>query len=250
MNSLCFFVPSWDDFCNKMHKDQQSTHLKSGKFWPPTPQTTQKQSSKWTADIKPKSLFTREKCICVCVYIYTHTHRLFYPHNGILYINENLLSVSPCNNSKEFHKDNAAQKNACCSNDMKYEFYLMSSKTLVIQNSICYYCLIFGRKAVTNPDTIKKQRHYFAYKGPYSQSNGFSSSHIRMWLLYVVQNQRAKRYTEKWTPKSVGVQYATGEEGRNNSRKNEETMPKRKHHPAVDVTGDGGKVWSVKNNTA
>ena len=43
-------------------------------------------------------------------------------------------------------------------------------------------------------------------------------------------------------PRSVGAQYATGEEWRNNSRKNEETKPKRKHHPAVDVTGDGSKV--------
>ena len=43
-------------------------------------------------------------------------------------------------------------------------------------------------------------------------------------------------------PRSVGDQYATGEEWRNNSRKNEETEPKRKHHPAVDVTGDGRKV--------
>ena len=43
-------------------------------------------------------------------------------------------------------------------------------------------------------------------------------------------------------PKSVGAQYATGEEWRNNSRKNEETKPKRKHHPAVDVTGDASQV--------
>ena len=43
-------------------------------------------------------------------------------------------------------------------------------------------------------------------------------------------------------PRSVGDQYATGEEWRDNSRKNEETEPKRKHHPAVDVTGDGRKV--------
>ena len=43
-------------------------------------------------------------------------------------------------------------------------------------------------------------------------------------------------------PKLVGAQYATGEEGRNNSRKNEETEPKQQHHPVVDVTGDGSKV--------
>ena len=40
-------------------------------------------------------------------------------------------------------------------------------------------------------------------------------------------------------PRLVGAQYATGEEWRNNSRKNEETEPKQKQHPVVDVTGDG-----------
>ena len=43
-------------------------------------------------------------------------------------------------------------------------------------------------------------------------------------------------------PRLVGAQYATGEEWRNNSRKNEETEPKRKQHPVVDVTGDESKV--------
>ena len=38
------------------------------------------------------------------------------------------------------------------------------------------------------------------------------------------------------------MQYATGDQWRNNSRKNEETEPKQKQHPAVDVTGDGSKV--------
>ena len=43
-------------------------------------------------------------------------------------------------------------------------------------------------------------------------------------------------------PMFVGAQYATGEELRNNSRKNEETEPKRKQCPVVDVTGDGSKL--------
>ena len=44
-------------------------------------------------------------------------------------------------------------------------------------------------------------------------------------------------------PRSVGAQYATRDQWRNNSRKNEEMEPKRKQRPVVDVTGDG-----VKNN--
>ena len=43
-------------------------------------------------------------------------------------------------------------------------------------------------------------------------------------------------------PRSVGAQYATGDQWRNNSRKSEETQPKQKQHPIVDVTGDGTKV--------
>ena len=41
-------------------------------------------------------------------------------------------------------------------------------------------CLFFGRKAMTNLDIVLKSRHYFANKGPYSQSYGFSSSHVWM----------------------------------------------------------------------
>ena len=47
-------------------------------------------------------------------------------------------------------------------------------------------------------------------------------------------------------PRSVGAQYATGEEWRNNSRRNEELEPKQKQHPVVDVTVDGSKVWCYK----
>ena len=43
-------------------------------------------------------------------------------------------------------------------------------------------------------------------------------------------------------PRSVGAQYATGEQWRNNYRKNEETEPKQKQHPVVDVISDRSKV--------
>ena len=42
--------------------------------------------------------------------------------------------------------------------------------------------------------------------------------------------------------RSVGAQYATGDQWRNDSRKNEETEPKQKQHPVVNVTDDGSKV--------
>ena len=47
-------------------------------------------------------------------------------------------------------------------------------------------------------------------------------------------------------PKSVGAQYATGEEWRNSSRRNEEAEPKRKQCPVVDVTGGESKVRCCK----
>ena len=47
-------------------------------------------------------------------------------------------------------------------------------------------------------------------------------------------------------PRSVGAQYATGDQWRNNSRKNEEMETKLKQHPVVDVTADGSKVRCCK----
>ena len=46
--------------------------------------------------------------------------------------------------------------------------------------------------------------------------------------------------------RSVGAQYATGEQWRYNSGKNEEMEPKQKQYPVVDVTGDRSKVWCCK----
>ena len=54
------------------------------------------------------------------------------------------------------------------------------------------------------------------------------------------------RLLKEELPRSVGAQYATGDQRRNNSRKNEGMQPKQKQHPAVDVTGDGSKVRGCK----
>ena len=43
-------------------------------------------------------------------------------------------------------------------------------------------------------------------------------------------------------PGSVGAQYATGDQWRNNSRNTEEMEPKQKQRPVLDVTGDGSEV--------
>ena len=55
--------------------------------------------------------------------------------------------------------------------------------------------------------------------------------------------KRQKDRTQKdERPRLVGAQYATGDQCRNNFRKNEEMEPKQKQHPVVDVTGNGSKV--------
>ena len=43
-------------------------------------------------------------------------------------------------------------------------------------------------------------------------------------------------------PRLVGAQYATGDQWRNNSQKNQKTEPKQKQRPGVDVTRDGSKL--------
>ena len=50
------------------------------------------------------------------------------------------------------------------------------------------------------------------------------------------------RILKEELPRSVGAQYATGDQWRNNSRMNEGMEPKQKQYPVVDVTGDGSKV--------
>ena len=58
--------------------------------------------------------------------------------------------------------------------------------------------------------------------------------------------RRNRRILKEELPRSVGAQYATGYQWRNNSRKNEGMEPKQKQYPVVDVTGDGSKVRCYK----
>ena len=53
--------------------------------------------------------------------------------------------------------------------------------------------LLLGRKTMTNPDSMFKSRDITVNKVPYSQSYGFSSSHVRMWEL---------DHKESWAPKN------------------------------------------------
>ena len=54
------------------------------------------------------------------------------------------------------------------------------------------------------------------------------------------------RILKEKLPRSAGAQYATGDQWRNNSRKNEGKKPRQKQHPVVDVTGDQSKIRCCK----
>ena len=58
------------------------------------------------------------------------------------------------------------------------------------------------------------------------------------------------RIPKEELPRSVDAQYATGDQWRNNSRKNEGMEPKQKQYPVVDVTGDRTRSHAVKSNIA
>ena len=62
-------------------------------------------------------------------------------------------------------------------------------------------------------------------------------------ILWHEQYLKAKnRALKDELPLSVGAQYVTGDQWRNNSRKNEGMEPKQKQYPVVDVTGDESKL--------
>ena len=69
-----------------------------------------------------------------------------------------------------------------------------------------------------------------------SGSSAFSKTSLNIWKFTVHILLKGE------LPGSVGAQYATGDQWRNNSRKNEGMEPKRKQYSAVDVTGDRSKV--------
>ena len=68
-------------------------------------------------------------------------------------------------------------------------------------------------------DGIIKPLQYFCFRDPWTLWKGKNIWHGR------------------WPSRTVGVQYTTGEEWRNSSRKKEEAEPKQKRHPVVDVSG-------------
>ena len=77
------------------------------------------------------------------------------------------------------------------------DFMFWGSK--IMADSDCRHetkrCLLLRRKVMINLDSIfEKRRHYFASKGPSSQSYGFSSSHVWMWELEYKESRALKKW--------------------------------------------------------
>ena len=69
---------------------------------------------------------------------------------------------------------------------------------------------------------------------------------VLICICLMMDEKEKDRTLKDELPRSVGAQYATGEEWKNRSRKNEELEPKRKQHPVVDVTSSRSRVWCCK----
>ena len=88
------------------------------------------------------------------------------------------------------------------------DFILGGSK--IIAGSDCSHeikrHLLLGRKAMTNLDNVLKNRHHFANKGPYTQSYGFSSSHV--CTIKKVEHQRTwtARRSNQSIPKEINLE--------------------------------------------
>ena len=78
------------------------------------------------------------------------------------------------------------------------------------------------------------------------EGNGKPLQHSCLENLMNSMKRQKDRTLKDELPRSVGVQYATGGQWRNNSRKNEEMEPKQKQHQVVNVTDDGSKVRCCK----
>ena len=77
---------------------------------------------------------------------------------------------------------------------------------------------------------------------PTGEGNGKPLQYSCLENLMNSMNGQKDRTLKDELPRSVSAQYATGDQWRNNSRKNEGMEPKQKQHPVVDVTGDRSKV--------
>ena len=85
------------------------------------------------------------------------------------------------------------------------------------------------------------QQRVLTKRGPLEKGMANHSSIPASRIMDSMKRQKDRTLKDE-LPRLVGAQYATGEEWRKNSKKDDETEPKHKHHPGVDATGDGSRV--------
>ena len=95
-----------------------------------------------------------------------------------------------------------------------------------------------------NCGPLEKVMANLQYSWTYFSIPNFSIPALR--TPWTVWKGKKNRTLKDELPRSVGAQYATGDQWRNNSRKNEGMEPKKQQHPVVDMTGDGSRVWCCK----
>ena len=78
--------------------------------------------------------------------------------------------------------------------------------------------------------------------GPLGEGNGKPLQYSCLENTMNSMKRQKDRTLKDELPRSVGAQYVTGDQWRNNSRKNEGMEPKQKQYPVVDVTGDESKL--------
>ena len=112
------------------------------------------------------------------------------------------------------------------------DFIFLGSK-ITVDGGCCHEikrCLLLGRKAIDKPrQNIKKQRHHFADKSPYSY--GFFSSHVRMWEL---------NHKEGWAPKNWRFQIVVVE------KISESLLDSTENKP---VSPKGNQLWILNGRT-
>ena len=95
------------------------------------------------------------------------------------------------------------------------------------------------------PKTDRSWRRVLTKHGPLRREWQTTSIFLP-WELHESMKRQKDITLKDETPRSVSAQYATGEEWRNNSRKNEKIEPKWRQCPVVDTTGDRSKVQYCK----
>ena len=151
----------------------------------------------------------------------------------------------------------------------------VESSLVLLQEGICYdQCVLLARLCLPLPCFILYSRAKVSCYSRYFLSSYLCVSHAvwghrrrmgnggevwqnvvhwrREWqttsvfLPWEPQKRQKYRILKDELPRSVDAQYATGDQWRNNSTKNEGMEPKLKRHPVVDGTADRSKVWCYK----